>query len=333
MLFNRGDFRDFDQFAESTRGWSLDWRQLDRGPLEVSVFQVATGSVLISHSSFNRAFEQRGHSPSGARTFGLLGRGVQGTRWCGSPMGDDQVAVFGREGEFEATSAPGFVAHTIALSDEIVAEACRTLEAAAVERFLADGTPRLPACDPGLVEALRLASQRVGEAATATESSSPDRLAGLGEELETEIPVEIVRALASGHEGWRSPSFGTRQLALDRARSFIEAHRDRPIAVAELCRATRSSRRTLEYAFREHLGLSPRAYLAAVRLDGVRSELLPSDPPVRIADVANRWGFWHLGQFAADYRRQFGELPSETLRRRGAVRPGGRATTGRFARF
>jgi AraC family ethanolamine operon transcriptional activator len=33
----------------------------------------------------------------------------------------------------------------------------------------------------------------------------------------------------------------------------------------------------------------------------------------RIADVANRWGFWHMGQFAADYRRQFGELPSETV--------------------
>jgi AraC family transcriptional regulator, ethanolamine operon transcriptional activator len=32
-----------------------------------------------------------------------------------------------------------------------------------------------------------------------------------------------------------------------------------------------------------------------------------------IGDIANTWGFWHMGQFAADYRRQFGELPSETL--------------------
>ena len=33
----------------------------------------------------------------------------------------------------------------------------------------------------------------------------------------------------------------------------------------------------------------------------------------KVANVANRWGFWHLGQFAADYREQFGELPSHTL--------------------
>jgi AraC family ethanolamine operon transcriptional activator len=29
---------------------------------------------------------------------------------------------------------------------------------------------------------------------------------------------------------------------------------------------------------------------------------------------ANNWGFWHMDRFAADYRRQFGELPSETRR-------------------
>jgi AraC family ethanolamine operon transcriptional activator len=33
-----------------------------------------------------------------------------------------------------------------------------------------------------------------------------------------------------------------------------------------------------------------------------------------INEIANRWGFWHMSQFAADYRRFFGELPSETLR-------------------
>jgi len=37
---------------------------------------------------------------------------------------------------------------------------------------------------------------------------------------------------------------------------------------------------------------------------------------VIIADLANEWGFWHMGQFAKDYQRQFGELPRDTLRGR-----------------
>jgi AraC-like DNA-binding protein len=38
-------------------------------------------------------------------------------------------------------------------------------------------------------------------------------------------------------------------------------------------------------------------------------------PYSAITDVANEWGFWHMGQFAADYQSQFGELPSETRNR------------------
>ncbi len=41
----------------------------------------------------------------------------------------------------------------------------------------------------------------------------------------------------------------------------------------------------------------------------------PAGSDLRIADIANRYGFWHMGQFAADYRRMFAELPSETWKR------------------
>lgn len=34
-----------------------------------------------------------------------------------------------------------------------------------------------------------------------------------------------------------------------------------------------------------------------------------------LTDIANAWGIWHMGQFAADDRRQFGARPSEMVRR------------------
>ena len=69
--------------------------------------------------------------------------------------------------------------------------------------------------------------------------------------------------------------------------------------------------RKLNDCFQEALGTSPLKYLRAVRLNGVRRELRMGAPSVQ--DVAARWGFWHHGEFAAAYRRQFGELPSQTL--------------------
>ena len=38
-----------------------------------------------------------------------------------------------------------------------------------------------------------------------------------------------------------------------------------------------------------------------------------------VQGVAARWGFWHMGAFSADYKRQFGELPSATRRQAGAA--------------
>jgi len=50
-------------------------------------------------------------------------------------------------------------------------------------------------------------------------------------------------------------------------------------------------------------------------LSWVRRELRWAGHGTTIGDVANRWGFWHMGKFAADYRAYFGELPSATRQR------------------
>jgi AraC family transcriptional regulator, ethanolamine operon transcriptional activator len=35
-----------------------------------------------------------------------------------------------------------------------------------------------------------------------------------------------------------------------------------------------------------------------------------------VSAVALDWGFWHFGEFSRAYKGCFGELPSDTLRRR-----------------
>jgi AraC family ethanolamine operon transcriptional activator len=135
-------------------------------------------------------------------------------------------------------------------------------------------------------------------------------------ELEFEIQSALVAALATSLETEpRIPHLTLRSRALMLALDYIEDHADDAPAVMDICRATGASYRTLNYAFLERFGVAPKQYLQAVRLDGVRKNLRTMGPHGTIIDIANHWGFWHMGQFAADYRRQFGELPSETLRR------------------
>lgn len=74
------------------------------------------------------------------------------------------------------------------------------------------------------------------------------------------------------------------------------------------------SERTLQYAFKVYVDMSPLAYLRGCRLNRARAVLRASDPgAVTVTEVAMRLGFLHLGRFSTDHRKLFGEAPSETL--------------------
>lgn len=110
----------------------------------------------------------------------------------------------------------------------------------------------------------------------------------------------------------RSP----RRFALvKQAEEYMRAHLETPMTLISLCKALHTSERPLSYGFREMFGVSPMAYLKALRLHTVRTQLQVAKPTTTaIAEVANRFRFQSLGHFSRDYKTMFGELPSETLK-------------------
>lgn len=103
-----------------------------------------------------------------------------------------------------------------------------------------------------------------------------------------------------------------------RAQEFIDAQAEQAITMADVARAACVSERTLQEAFRRHLATTPNAYLRDVRLQLVHEHLRMAaregTAPPSLYEVAYRYGFFHLGRFAAYYKARFGESPSATLR-------------------
>ena len=99
-----------------------------------------------------------------------------------------------------------------------------------------------------------------------------------------------------------------------RAIDFIEAHLREPITLGDITRAAGVPGRTLLQNFKDHRGTSPMRYLRDARFARAREALLRAEDD-SITQVAMRWGFYHLGRFAVDYRKRFGETPSETQAR------------------
>lgn len=108
------------------------------------------------------------------------------------------------------------------------------------------------------------------------------------------------------------PALRRRQEIVERAREIVMAHPDQPPRVEELCVQLHVTRRTLQNCFQDVLGMSPAHYLRTVRLNAVRRGLCEGERTSTIADMAARWGFWHMGHFSHEYKALFGETPSQT---------------------
>ena len=145
---------------------------------------------------------------------------------------------------------------------------------------------------------------------------SPLGTAEFAESVSLDLPQLLLQAAANGRPGPKhAVSSAKRMQILRRAEDYIDQRASEPLTVREVCEAVQTSVRTLQLAFAERYGISPKAYIRAIRLNRARRLFRIAEPRERnVADIANECGFWHMGQFAADYQRHFGELPSATFR-------------------
>ena len=99
-----------------------------------------------------------------------------------------------------------------------------------------------------------------------------------------------------------------------RAIEAMHADPSHPFTMTELAGIAGCSVRTLQEGFRRHVGRTPTALLRDIRLTRAHDDLRSADPDaVTVAQVACRWGFTHLGRFAAAHRARFAVPPSTTL--------------------
>ncbi|MEV0091975.1 AraC family transcriptional regulator [Streptomyces sp. NPDC050738] len=117
------------------------------------------------------------------------------------------------------------------------------------------------------------------------------------------------------HEELTAPATGVRPAPVKRAMDAMEERPEHPFTTTELAAIAQVSVRWLQEAFRRYAGTTPLGHLRDVRLARVHEELRRADPAgLTVGEVAWRWGFTHLGRFAARYRARYGESPSRTLR-------------------
>jgi AraC-like DNA-binding protein len=99
-----------------------------------------------------------------------------------------------------------------------------------------------------------------------------------------------------------------------RAIEYMRANLHRSLTMVDIADAVGISDRYLQLGFRRFRNTTPAMYLRQIRLEAVHAELSRPENRLPIHEVALKWGFTHMGRFAAQYRATFGVSPSETVK-------------------
>ena len=299
-------FHDMGGFVSSV-DWDLEFRQLDRGRLNADLIGIMGQDCLLLGVDFNRSFHQMGAAPDGMFTFAVPYLETPEIKWCSGTAQGGSLISFNLEHNYDAVT-PAYAAVTVSIQSKRL-------------RFLAE--------EMGLHWNLERVFRSCNHWHNGRSISLARKLQTLLKDaksvrvpmraysgfLNDDLPREILTVLLDGVS--RSPVISDeyKYRVLRRALEVINDPERMPIKVNDLCAIAECSPATLRRVFVSEIGISPKTYLRNRCLSAVRDALARSPENGSITEIANEWGFWHMGQFAKDYRAMFGELPSITLKR------------------
>jgi len=305
------EYEDAESFGRGI-GWDLDFRQLEQGSLRASVLSFGHAGIMVFRVEFNRSFHQLGRPTAGYRTFGLpdIESGV--LRWNSAETKPGVLINFNFEKMLDCVNPLGqFGGFVLCFSEQVLYDSCDepgfgadTLEEIQRHQFW----------DPveGQHERLREILNSLVIVATQEGNEGLKRWSKV---FNYDLPHSLLSIIAgeSSQAKLTIPKF--RAAALNRALEVLSSYEQIPVNVEALCKMSGTSWATLQRAFKDEFQVAPKAYMKSRRLAAVQTELIRQGSTAVISDIANHWGFWHMGGFASDYKKQSGELPSQTLLR------------------
>ena len=306
-------FEDIEALNELVQGWDFEFHQLKAGRSPAELLQLGRPEFMLSRFYFQQPYKQGGCTAEDALTLGLIEEGINEVTTPDGALQQDGILCFPSCRELSAISRANFKGYSLSISNTLlneVAESCGLQVRASI------GTvQQILHCSRSDIHSIRSELRRLCR--SLIQIKTADNSLAIIRDLEFHLIHRILLAIADSRPSNRLRLTNRKKIVLQRAQDYIDAHSYEPVTVLELAQASGSSVRTLEYVFCEYFGVTPKAYLKSRRLVAVRNELLRSlHSKPSINKIASRWGFWHMSQFATDYRRYFGELPSETVRLR-----------------
>ena len=261
----------------------------------------------------NQVIEQEVTGPPNGFSFGLVSGGTSPFITSGLPRAKDSIHVVPPEGEFHAVASQNGICLTVVVDRDAL--------------FQHEGlAPHIADWLQGLGQSCEIVSspRLTGRLRSDIKSVLKRDLTAMNDEERIAIGHTVLLSLTTALTlEWRDIETVSNLRRTNAYARFRKARRmmldSTQPSDSRWCRSLGGlgSKRSIERAFSDNVSMGPLTYSRVVRLHKARRKILDAArADESIGDIAAEEGFWDWSRFTCYYRRQFGELPSETRSKR-----------------
>ncbi len=299
------DFYNFDLelFKYRVSEWDLESDQLGKGKLSVNLRVVHTPRIQLANTQITQAYMSQGSFPDGGiMLFYVSSKSIINIQ-NRSPE-PREVAIFTKNDEVDFLTSASIDAFTIVIEEELFHKEFYA--------FFGD-TPDLSLQKKRFYlkqDKVLLYQQTVTSWISYLAKEFPKlTIKPEYDKMESEIVRQLFDCLVPAPSLRKREKFQTKAV-----RDLLQENMDQYIDISFIINELDISESQLHQAFKKEYGITPKRYLNQLRFNAIKRELLFSDPnSITIANIARKYNFFEMGHFSAQYKKIFGETPSQTL--------------------
>ncbi len=295
---------DSDQLNEVVKGADFELNQLDKGSFRADLLSISLEKGILDRGCYNRSVLTEGTFTQDYITCGFIHHTEKEGYLNGSTMQKYDMLLSDKGGVLDYHLAPNTTWSSFQVKPEDLHKTGIALskDSSKIYRF----SPQMQ----------QTFSFRLGEVFKLLENTHDDLASFINKEMLYNHILEIY-AQAFNHATSITHLKQTESALLaKKIYYYIHDNADEPLQMIHLTELVGKSERTVERIFKKYFNLSPYTYLKIHRLNRIHNNLMHVENPstANITHIAMANGFMQMGYFCGEYKKTFGETPSETLR-------------------
>lgn len=305
MPLFKTSFTNFELYQESANQWELDFRPLSKGNFFAQLSMYFSNHIQISRTSMQSTVEQFGLTPKNFRSIAIPVSKDVHFNWFHKEVRGNQIIIFPKDRTIEAVSYANFDVFVISINEVLLQSNLAQLNFKnCIQLF--KGDEEIVQTSSTAIQQLRFLINSIFVVHHTEE---------LYKTKENTIVYALLKTMEQSRVSSKNRMMKRSDKALHNVVDYIQSNIRHTPAISELCRIANISERSLEYAFKRKYQLTPLQYIKANKMHCIKKDLLSAENRgINISLIASGYNFWHMGQFAADFKKQYNCLPSDLLR-------------------